>query len=171
MGHDTGTRGSYDSRVGTIDTTGNYCQSIVPAVLVTQGATSSTGGGGSHPIGVSAPVLPTASVIEIGSLNGTLRVEVPQAPYIASCTPSYVLGTVVTRSVKLCAGQTYRPFKMVGNNIAIVGDVGGTAKIQSVGRTYGITIPGSGVLVSGVKIVGATAAQDLATGCASMSSA
>jgi hypothetical protein len=63
--------------------------------------------------------------------------------------------------VKLCAGQTYRPFTLAGNNLAIVGDANRTAKIQSFGRAYGITVRGSRNLISGVNFVGVTAAQDM----------
>lgn len=154
--------GSYDLRVRTIDTSGNYCEGFVMSVFVKQDAgtnQASTVARGS----TNAPViaLPTARVIEIESLNGKLTVDVPQPPTLAYCTSSFLLASTVTRSVRLCAGQTYRPFTIVGNNISIVGDAARTAIIRSTGRTYGITVRGTNAVISGVKIVGATAATDM----------
>lgn len=148
--------GTYDLRVRAIDTSGNYCEGFASALTVRQ----ATGGGGQGTI-PSAVQLTTASVIEIASLNGTLTVDVPKAPYIANCTPAWSLGSIVTRSVRLCAGQSYRPFTITGSNISIVGDTNRTAVIRSSGRTYGITVQGSNNLISGVRIMGATAASDM----------
>jgi Right handed beta helix region len=149
--------GSYDLRVRTVDTTGNYCESLVSSVFVKRVTADS----GPRTTTSAAPALPTASVISINSLNGTLTVDVPQVPYIAYCTPSYLLGSIVTRSVRLCAGQVYRPFTIMGNDISIVEDATHTATIQAAGRTYGITVLGGNVLISGVHITGATAAADM----------
>ncbi len=150
--------GAYDLRVRTIDTSGNYCESIVNGIVVSRESTLNSN---QKPISnlLQSPAI--ATLISIPSLNGTFTVDVPQAPNIPYCTSAYTLGSIVTRSVKLCAGQMYRPFTVVGNNIAIVGDTNRTAKIASSGRAYGITVRGSNVLLSGVNLVGATAASDL----------
>ncbi len=148
--------GTYDLRVRTIDTSGNYCESVTPSVFVKQSGATTTGSGSNN----AAP-LPTARVIEIPGLNGTLTVDVPRAPTIPYCTPASSVGSIVTRSIRLCAGQTYRPFTITGSNIAIVGDANRTATIRSAGRQYGITVRGSDVLISGVRILGATAPQDM----------
>jgi len=148
--------GAYDLRVRTIDTSGNYCEAITSSVFVKHGTADNRPQTTNYPFAVGSP-----SSVVIPSLNGTLTVEIPRAPNIPYCTPVAALGSIVTRSVKLCAGQTYRPFTVVGNNISVIGDTNRTAKIQSRGRAYGITVRGSSVLISGVNIVGATAASDL----------
>lgn len=151
--------GAYDLRVRTIDTSGNYCESVSQGIVISNQSPVI-----SHQSPVSNPQSPVSnpqSLISVPSLNGTLTVDVPRAPNIPYCTPASALGSIVTRSVKLCAGQTYRPFTIVGNNISVVGDSARTAKIRSSGRAYGITVRGSNVLLSGVNIVGATAASDL----------
>lgn len=86
--------------------------------------------------------------------------EIPRTPNLPICTPASALGSIVARSIRLCAGQTYRPFTVVGNSISILGDVNRTATIRSGGRAYGITVRGSNVLISGVKVVGGTTAED-----------
>lgn len=147
--------GTYDLRVRTIDTSGNYCESVTSGIVINNQTAAQ------NKSAVPASLFAVAGAIQINALGGTLTVDVPQAPNVAYCTPSYLLGSYVTRSVRLCAGQMYRPFTVVGNNIAIVGDAARTAKIQSNGRTYGITVRGSNVLVSNVNITGTTAPQDL----------
>ena len=157
--------GAYDLRVRTIDTSGNYCESVVSGVQVRRGMVDGGQGMGDGGQGTAVnPRSPTPDLqplLSIPSLNGALTVEIPRAPNIPYCTPASALGNIVTRSIKLCAGQTYRPFTIVGNNISVVGDSARTAKIRSSGRGYGITVRGSNVLLSGVNIVGATAASDM----------
>lgn len=148
--------GLYDLRVRTIDTSGNYCEGFAFGVLVKRGIADET-----HTTVESVLRLPNASVIEIAALNGTVTVDVPKAPYIAYCTPAWSLGSIVSRSVRLCAGQSYRPFTITATNVSIVGDTNRTAVIRSSGRTYGIKVRGSNTLISGVRIVGATAASDM----------
>ncbi|MBI4675023.1 MAG: right-handed parallel beta-helix repeat-containing protein [Chloroflexi bacterium] len=178
--------GAYDLRVRTIDTSGNYCEFVTQSVFVRQSEQLSVI---SHQLSVSSnqsPVtsdqLPVSSlrspisnqpvsishVIEIESLNGKLTVAVPQAPSLPYCTPSYMLGSIVTRSVRLCAGQTYRPFTLVGDNLAVIGDPSPSsgqaqspAVIRSYGRVYGIRATGNNVLIAGVNVVGVTAPNDL----------
>jgi len=185
--------GAYDLRVRTIDTSGNYCESVTTAVFVRKGIGDREQGIGNTPQSQAPnpqPLTPQ-SLISIPSLNGTLTVEIPRAPHIPYCTPASALGSIVTRSARLCAGQTYRPFKIIGNNIAVVGggneaavvpyespaaangvvnarrSVQGAAAANAAtsvrydGRAYGITVRGSNNLISGVNLVGATAAQDL----------
>lgn len=149
--------GAYDLRVRTIDTSGNYCESVVSSVFVKK----QTADSGQQTTTNAPSVVGSLSSVVIPSLNGTLTVEIPRAPNIPYCTPASALGNIVTRSIKLCAGQTYRPFTIVGNNISVVGDSARTSKIRSSGRGYGIMVRGSNVLLSGVNIVGATAASDV----------
>lgn len=165
--------GAYDLRVRTVDTSGNYCESVSAGIVISNqlSVSSNQSPAISHQLsatGNQSPTfdfrLPTSnsqSLISIESLNGTLTVAVPQAPSLAYCTPSYMLGNIVTRSVRLCAGHVYRPFTVVGNNIAIVGDTNRTAVIRSNGRTFGIRATGNNELISGVNVVGATAPNDL----------
>lgn len=145
--------GTYDLRVRTIDTSGNYCETIQPSVYVKQNAA------GTMTIQNFAPP-PIANTIEIPSLFGMLHVDIPKAPYLPYCTPASSVGAYVTHSIRLCAGQVYRPFTILGNNISVIGDTNRTARIQSFGRTFGIRAKGSNVLISGVQVVGATAAND-----------
>lgn len=148
--------GTYDLRVRTIDTSGNYCESVVSSVYVKRETSPNASGAATAIV-----PLPVANLIEIDSLTGKLTVDVPKAPTLPSCTPASALGSRVARSIRLCPGQTYRPFTIVGNNVAVIGDPNRTATIRSVGRTYGITVRGTNALISGVKILGATAAADL----------
>lgn len=157
--------GKYDVRVRSVDTSGNYCEAYARSVSVknpgrVSGLVSPSAVQENPSNAGGSPASLPSSLITIPSLNGTLGVEVPQVPNIPYCTPSLALGTIVTRSVRLCAGQSYRPFAVVGNNIVVLGDANRTAKIQSAGRGFGITVRGSNVLISGVNIVGAPAPQD-----------
>jgi hypothetical protein len=160
--------GTYDLRVRTIDTSGNYCESVVQGIVVRNRLSVNSN---------QSPISNPQSLVSIPSLNGTLTVEIPNVPNIPYCTPASSLGSVVTRSVRLCAGQTYRPFTVVGNNLAIIGGgnaavpygtlaaafptVNAAASVQYGGRAYAITVRGSNVLISGVHVVGATAPQDV----------
>lgn len=147
--------GSYDFRVRTIDTSGNYCESITPSVYVKRESASASGAA------TAIVPLPVADIIRVESLNGELTIDVPKPPTIGYCTPASSVGSTLSRSIRLCLGQSYRPFTIVGNNIAVVGDANRTATIRSTGRTYGITVRGTNALISGVKITGATAAGDM----------
>lgn len=155
--------GSYDLRVRTIDTSGNYCETIVSPVFVSHSAGSTSGSPASSSTSAvsSAPPRLAEGVIEIPTMNGTVSVELPSTPAIPYCTPAYALGGTVTRSVRLCAGQTYRPFTILGNGISVIGDANRTATIASSGRAFAIRVRGSNVVVNGVRITGAAAPQDL----------
>lgn len=152
--------GTFDLRVRSIDTSGNYCEAFARSVTVKHYSLPAVHSQPSTAAGILSPVPALQSQISIATLNGTVTVDVPAVPNIPSCTPPYALGSIVTRSVRLCAGQTYRPFAVAADNIAVLGDSNRTAKIQSAGRGYGITVRGSNVLVSGVNITGTTAPQD-----------
>lgn len=151
--------GRYDVRVRSIDTSGNYCEAFAQSVIVKHGSLPAANIQPTTAAGMS-PVAVPQSQISIATLNGMMTVDVPAVPNIPYCTSPYALGSIVMRSVKLCAGQTYRPFAVAGDNIAVLGDSNRTAKIQSAGRGYGITVRGNNVLISGVNIAGTTAPQD-----------
>lgn len=145
--------GDYDLRVRSVDTSGNYCEMLVSPITVKKGESNIF----SNTKLVAQPV---ASTIEIKTLSGKLEVPIPAAPTIPYCTSAASLGSVVTRSIRLCAGQTYRPFQVVGNSISILGDTAGTAVIRSYGRSFGIVVQGNYNLISGVRIIGTTAESD-----------
>lgn len=85
-----------------------------------------------------------------------LSVQVPGEP--VECTPANAMPDVVERSVKLCAGQNYRPFIVRGENIGVFGDK--SAVIHSDGRGYGIIAEGSRLFIQNVTIRGTTGAGD-----------
>src|SRR5581483_1403430 len=145
--------GEYDLRVRSVDTSGNYCEAVVSPITVKKGASSTF----TNTKLVSQPV---ASTIEIKTLSSKLEIPIPAAPSIPYCTSASYLGTIVTRSIRLCAGQTYRPFKVVGNSISILGDTEGTAVIRSYGRSFGIVVQGNYNLISDLRIIGTTAESD-----------
>lgn len=143
--------GAYDLRVRTIDTSGNYCEQITTPIYVRKS-------------GINSPAivpLPIASTIEIPTFAGTALVQLPRIPSIPYCTPAGSMGSFIARSVRLCPGQTYAPFSVVASNVAVVGDPNRSAMIRSYGRAYGIRVRASNVLISGVQVLGSTAAGDM----------
>lgn len=124
-----------------------------------------------NPPPTAAPLLPppptevlaparTISVSLPGTLNlAALTVEIPKEP--VDCTPADAMPDVVDRSVKLCGGQTYRPFLLRGENIGVFGDK--SSVIRSDGRGYGIIAEGARLYIQNVMIRGSTAAQDAGT--------
>lgn len=143
--------GAYDLRVRTIDTSGNYCEQITTPIYVRKSGTNVP----------AIAALPIASTIEIPTFSGIAQVQLPRIPSIPYCTPARSLGSSVSRSVRLCPGQTYAPFTVVANNVAVVGDPNRSAVIRSNGRAYGIRVRASSVLISGVQVLGSAAAGDM----------
>lgn len=109
---------------------------------------------------------PPTEIVELGNtlavalpatLNlAPLSVQIPNEP--AECTPAEAMPDVVDRSVKLCAGQNYRPFLLRGENIGVFGDK--SSVIRSEGRGYGIVAEGARLLIQNVLIRGTTNAED-----------
>src|SRR5581483_1998114 len=63
----------------------------------------------------------TVSIEMPASLNtGALAVGIPPEP--KDCTPANAMPDVIAVSVKLCPGQSYRPFLLRGNNIGVFAD-------------------------------------------------
>lgn len=145
--------GSYDLRVRSIDTSGNYCETVVSPITIKQGSATNlnTYNGVTTSIG---------QVIEIPSLSGTLGVQVPSLPDIPYCTSPYSVGTTLSHSIRLCPGQNYQPFTILGDYVSVIGDANQTATVRSYGRSFGITIIGSHTLVAGINFVGTTAPGD-----------
>lgn len=89
---------------------------------------------------------------------GALKISVPPEP--ADCTPADQMPDVLTESVKLCAGQAYRPFTLRGESIGVFGEK--SAVIHANGRGYGIVAEGSQLLIQNVMIRATTDAADAA---------
>lgn len=89
---------------------------------------------------------------------GALNVEIPPEP--VDCTPADQMPDVVAESVKLCAGQTYRPFTLRGANIGVFGDQ--RALIQASGRGFGIIAEGARLFIQNVTVRATTDAADAA---------
>lgn len=107
-------------------------------------------------------VAPARSIaVELASsLNlAALQIEIPNEP--RDCTPANQMPEVVERSIKLCGGETYRPFVVRGDNIGVFGDK--SAVIRSEGRGYGIVAEGSRLFIQNVLIRGTTAPSDTNT--------
>jgi hypothetical protein len=91
------------------------------------------------------------------SLNrGDLGVKLPPEP--VECTPNTLMPDTVTFSIKLCAGQGYRPFVVRGDDIGIFGDP--SAVINTSGRGFGIIADGTRIVIKGVTIRASTDPND-----------
>jgi hypothetical protein len=90
---------------------------------------------------------------------GALAVEIPSEPQ--NCTPAENMPEVVDRSIKMCPGQSYRPFQLRGENIGIFGDK--SSIIRSQGRGYAILAEGSRLFIQNVMIRGTTEGGDSGT--------
>lgn len=155
--------GTYDLRVRSVDTSGNYCEAFVSAVRISTAAEAAHAPVPPTVQPTSPPplLMPAFTTLQINGLYGPIAVPIPHIPVFSSCTPASAVGSVVTRSLRLCAGQTYRPFTVVGHDLAVVGDPSRSATIRSSGRAYAITVRGSNNLVAGVRVSGSTATGDL----------
>ncbi len=101
--------------------------------------------------------LRTLSIDLPATLNrGALTFEIPNEP--SECTPADAMPDVVDRSIKLCAGQNYRPFLVRGEGIGVFGDK--SSVIRSEGRGYGIIAEGARLFIQNVFIRGTTEASD-----------
>ena len=108
------------------------------------------------PTAVPIP-LRTLSVDLPASLNrAALTFEIPNEP--AECTPADVMPDVVDRTIKLCAGQNYRPFLLRGEGLGVFGDK--SSVIRSEGRGYAIIAEGARLFIQNVMIRGTTDARD-----------
>lgn len=102
----------------------------------------------------------TISVALPATLNEAALV-VPVPPEPPDCTPADQMSDVVSVSVRLCAGQTYRPFVVRGENIGVFGDP--TAVIRAQGRAFGIVAEGARILIQKVVVRAETDAADAAS--------
>jgi hypothetical protein len=78
-----------------------------------------------------------------------------------NCTPAAQMPQVVTQTTLLCAGQTYAPFTIEGNNLTLYGDAPKTALVQGAPRQFAITVNGTNIVIDGVHVQGATHENDL----------
>lgn len=85
-----------------------------------------------------------------------LAVQVPGEPL--NCTPAGAMPDVVDHSIKLCGGQTYRPFVVRGERIGVFGDK--SSVIRSQGRGYAIIIEGARNFIRNVVIRGSVEPSD-----------
>jgi hypothetical protein len=141
--------GAFDLRVRAIDRTGNYCEEIVSPVYVRQS--------GRPVIGASAAA---QQAMVISTLSGNVYLRYEQTRDIAWCTHSWELGALLTRSIKLCPGETYAPLTIIGDDMAVVGDDAGTAIIRAPGRSFGLRALGSNILIAGVRVMAETHPAD-----------
>ncbi len=87
--------------------------------------------------------------------------EIRLAARPKNCTPADQMPALVTESVLLCAGQTYAPFEMQGNNITLYGDAERTALLKGEPRRFALTVQGTNITIVGVRVEGATHENDL----------
>lgn len=78
-----------------------------------------------------------------------------------NCTPAAQMPQVISRTTLLCAGQTYAPFSIEGNNLTLYGDANRTALVKGEAREYAIAVNGSNIVIDGVHVEGATHDNDL----------
>lgn len=87
--------------------------------------------------------------------------EIRLAARPRACTPADRMPPVVTQSTLLCAGQTYVPFTLRGDNLTLYGDAEKTALVRGYPRQFAITVQGSNISIVGVHVEGATHENDL----------
>ena len=77
------------------------------------------------------------------------------------CTPADQMPAIVSENILLCAGQTYAPFEIQGNNITLYGDAQRTALVKGEARRFAITVQGTNISIVGVHVEGATHDDDM----------
>lgn len=87
--------------------------------------------------------------------------EIRLAARPKQCTPADKMPPMVTATLLLCAGQTYAPIRLVGNNLTLYGDADKTAVVQGAPRQFAITVEGANNSLVSVHVQGATQDADL----------
>lgn len=87
-----------------------------------------------------------------------LALQIPSEP--TDCTPANQMPEVVNESIKLCAGQEYRPFTLRGEDIGVFGDK--SAVIRAQRRSFAIVAEGARLFIQNVLIRATTDASDAA---------
>lgn len=99
--------------------------------------------------------------INLPSYTGIASTQIALTARPKGCTPASQMPAIVTVTTMLCAGETYAPFQVQGNNITLYGDAQKTALVKGEPRGFGITVQGTNVSVVGVRVEGATDERDL----------
>jgi hypothetical protein len=100
-------------------------------------------------------------VVTVPGYANTGSAEIRLTARPKTCTPADQMPQVITRTTLLCAGQTYAPFAIEGNNLTLYGDANRTALVKGEARQYAITVHGSNIVIDGVHVEGATHDHDL----------
>lgn len=99
--------------------------------------------------------------INLPAYTGLASTEIRLTARPKNCTPASQMPSIVTVSTLLCAGETYPPFQLQGNNITLYGDADKTALVQGQPRGFAITAQGTNIAIVGVHVEGATSDSDL----------
>ncbi len=106
------------------------------------------------------PALTSSSIpINFPAYMGMPPSNVSLAARPSHCTPAAQMPAVANRSIALCPGEVYRPFRVGANNVTIYGDP--SAVVVGPARGFAITVTGRNVAIVGVRIEAATFAGDL----------
>ncbi|HZQ11171.1 MAG TPA: right-handed parallel beta-helix repeat-containing protein [Anaerolineae bacterium] len=97
--------------------------------------------------------------INVPEYAGFASAEIRLIARPKTCTPPDHMPPIVTETLLLCAGQTYAPIQISGNNLTLYGDP--TALVQGQPRNFAITVQGNNVSLVGVHAQGATHGDDL----------
>jgi hypothetical protein len=98
--------------------------------------------------------------VNVPAYTGVGSAEIRLAPRPNDCTPADQMPPIVTTSLLFCAGQTYAPFELQGNNLTVYGDPERTALVQGEPRRFAITAQGTNISIVGVHVEGATHLSD-----------
>jgi hypothetical protein len=79
------------------------------------------------------------------------------------CTLPEAIGAIITQTIKLCPGKTYRNLNLVGKGIGLFGDDTDSALVKSDGRSFAVTGVGENLLIEGLRIHASTDPADAST--------
>lgn len=100
-------------------------------------------------------------LIDVPAYANAPPVEIRLTGRPKNCTPADQMPQVISRTTLLCAGQTYAPFVIEGNNLTLYGDANRTALVKANAREFAITVNGSNIVIDGVHVEAATHDNDL----------
>lgn len=96
--------------------------------------------------------------VNVPAYTGAPSVSIPLTARPAKCTPASDMPAVVSRSIALCPGQPYGPFRVEGDTITVFGDK--SAVVRGAPRGYAITARGSRIAIVEVRVEGAAHPDD-----------
>ncbi len=99
--------------------------------------------------------------LNVPAYTNVASAEIRLAARPKNCTPADQMPAPVSETISLCAGQTYAPFEIQGNNITLYGDPGRTALVKGEPRRFAISVQGTNISIIGVHVEGATHENDL----------